>query len=73
MDTEQVVEISCDNPNCPGNHDLDPNSRTGWLFITSEVYGEPTQQSVFGSIGCLNAATHGQPELFTGSPPEEPA
>ena len=39
----------------------------GWLFVTSEVYGEPTQQSVFCSVGCLHAATAGKPAMFTGA------
>lgn len=61
VDETAVLNITCDNPDCPGHPQLDPADRTGWLFITSEVYGEPTRQSVFGNIGCLNAATHGPP------------
>lgn len=57
MPTESTVtlEISCDNPNCPGHPDLDPADRTGWLFVSHEVYGEPTAQHVFGSYDCLGA------------------
>jgi hypothetical protein len=49
-----VTRISCDNPDCPGN-DLNENERTGWLFVTTEVYGEPTQSHVFCSSDCAGA------------------
>ena len=64
MPVEQTTEvnITCDNPDCPGN-DLDAGDRVGWLFINSEVYGEPTQQHVFCSTECVNAATS-DPALF---------
>jgi hypothetical protein len=57
MPVEQTIElhIACDNPACPGN-DLDPADRAGWTFIASEVYGEPSSQPVFCSLGCLGAA-----------------
>jgi hypothetical protein len=55
VETTSVTRISCDNPACPGN-DLDPAERLGWLFISSEVYGESTVQTVFCSYGCLGAA-----------------
>lgn len=66
MPLEQTtsLDITCDNPECPGN-DLDPADRTGWLFINSEVYGEPTKQHVFCSVECVNAATATTPTLFT--------
>lgn len=41
-----VLEITCDNSACPGN-DLDPTDRTGWTFMTAEVYGEATTQHVY--------------------------
>jgi hypothetical protein len=47
--------IVCDNPDCPGNS-LDPGSRDGWVFVNSEVYGQPTQQRVFCSAGCVSRA-----------------
>jgi len=52
---ETVLHITCDNPTCPGNS-LDPKDRTGWTFVTSEVYGEPTQSNVFCSAACVSAA-----------------
>jgi hypothetical protein len=64
-----TLNIVCDNPDCPGN-DLDPTVRTGWLFISSEVYGEPTRQHVFCSTECVNGATDPKvtPYIFTGAP-----
>lgn len=55
VETSESLNIECDNSHCPGN-DLDPAVRTGWLFVSSEVYGEPTQQHVFCSNKCLSAA-----------------
>lgn len=52
---ETLLHIVCDNDKCPGN-DLDPKSRTGWLFVNSEVYGEPTQSHVFCSTDCVGAS-----------------
>jgi len=63
IEQENVVNIVCDNPNCPGN-ELDPADRKGWLFVTSEVYGDPTVQHVFCSVDCVSAATRSTPELF---------
>jgi hypothetical protein len=62
LDQTTSLNIVCDNPACPGN-DLDPADRTGWLFISSEVYGEPTVQHIFCSQFCVNAAT-ADPSLF---------
>lgn len=59
VETSESLNIECDNPHCPGNSGLDPADRTGWLFVSSEVYGDPTQQHVFCSKGCLSA-TAGQ-------------
>lgn len=71
-----VTRISCDNPKCPGHPDLDEKDRTGWLFITHEVYGEPTVSNVFGSADCLSAASGDEeaaPKLgFTAAPQAEP-
>ena len=72
VEQEAVLTISCDNPACPGN-DLAVDDRTGWLFINSEVYGQPTQQSVFCTLDCLNAATGTAPELFVAPAPEPEA
>ena len=58
MPVEETVtlHIVCDNPACPGNT-LDPASRAGWLFVNSEVYGEPSQSHVFCSAACVSAST----------------
>lgn len=61
--TTDAVVVSCDNPDCPGT-DLDPTERTGWLFISSEIYGEPTVQHVFCSKDCLNAFSGTTTEAF---------
>lgn len=55
IEQEMVVNIVCDNPDCPGN-ELDPADRTGWLFVNSEVYGEPVQQHVFCCTDCVGMA-----------------
>ena len=49
--TETTTTISCDNPACPGN-ELDPADRTGWTFVTTEVYGQPTEQHVYCCPTC---------------------
>jgi hypothetical protein len=50
-----VLQISCDNPACPGNT-LDPSDRTNWTFITSELYGQPTNpQMVYCCSECAGA------------------
>jgi len=73
-----VTTLSCDNPDCPGHPDLDPNDRAGWLFISSEIYGEPAQQHVFGDADCAGAAAtdtdstflkHAEPEELPESAP----
>lgn len=51
VDQEVTLSISCDNPACPGN-DLDTADRTGWTFVTTEVYGQPTQQHVYCCAMC---------------------
>ena len=54
---ETTLNVVCDNPACPGN-DLDAAKLDGWLVISSEVYGEPTNdQTVFCSAACLSAFT----------------
>jgi hypothetical protein len=48
-----VLHIVCDNPACPGHPGLDPADRAGWMFCSFELYGDPTQQWVFGSYECM--------------------
>jgi hypothetical protein len=55
MPIETIVthNITCGNPACPGT-ELDPADRTGWTFVTVEVYGQPVrEQRVFCSDGCV--------------------
>jgi hypothetical protein len=52
-----ALVIECDSPACPGHPDLDSADRTGWLFVTHEIYGEPTRQHVFGDAPCLSVAS----------------
>jgi hypothetical protein len=54
---EVTVNIACDNPACPGHPDLKPDDRTGWVFVSHEVYGEPVMNHVFGSYDCLSQAS----------------
>ncbi len=49
--------IACDNPACPGHPELDAGDRAGWLFVTAELYGDPTFQRVYGSLDCVAADT----------------
>jgi hypothetical protein len=63
IDTETTTTIVCDNPDCPGN-ELDPSERAGWLFVTHEVYGEPTDQHVFCTYDCLSAASGAKPGVM---------
>lgn len=63
VETSQTLNIVCDNPDCPGN-ELDPTDRTGWLFVSHEVYGEPTQQHVF----CCRACVAGTIETLEAPP-----
>lgn len=55
VEKNETLNIVCDNPACPGN-DLDPADRMGWFIVTSEFYGEPTQQHVFCSAECAGVA-----------------
>lgn len=55
VNQETNLNIVCDNVDCPGN-DLDPTDRTGWIFVSHEVYGQPVQQNVFCSSECVSAA-----------------
>ena len=66
VEEKTVLNITCDNSDCPGN-ELDATDRTGWVFVSSEVYGEPTRQHVFCSATCAGTAVAALP------PPEEPA
>lgn len=67
VDETKTLNVTCDNPACPGN-DLDPTDRYGWLFVNSEVYGQPTQQHVFCSAECVSAATASDPAMLVGKP-----
>lgn len=69
LKTTQVVNIVCDNPNCPKTSTLDPAKREGWFFVTSEIYGESTQQHVFCDGVCAAAAATDQASDFA-SPPQ---
>jgi len=51
---ETTLHIVCDNTACPGN-ELPVDDRTGWLFVTSEVYGDPSQSHVFCCKECASA------------------
>jgi len=55
VDQVTTLHIVCDNPACPGNT-LDPTDRTGWFFVTSEVYGQATQTNVFCGRDCAAQA-----------------
>jgi hypothetical protein len=48
MTVEQTttLTITCDNPDCAGNT-LPTDDRTGWTFVTAEVYGQPSAQHVY--------------------------
>jgi len=65
------LQISCDNPACPGNT-LDPHDRTGWTFITAEVYGDPSGSYVFCCAACVSAssASSTAPAIFDVVKPE---
>jgi hypothetical protein len=54
VEEKLVVHITCDNPNCPGT-DKSATDRAGWLFVTSEIYGDPPAQHVFCSPECSTA------------------
>jgi hypothetical protein len=57
-----VLEITCDHEGCThdpvADHNLDPAQRTGWLFVTHEVYGQPTETHVYCCSMCLGDAAH---------------
>jgi len=63
-----TLNISCDNPSCPGVDLPDADNREGWTFITSEVYGQQTQSHVFCCRGCVSSASapHEAEELPAG-------
>lgn len=51
---DNAWNIVCDNPDCPG-HELAHDDPAGWLFVSSEVYGEPSTPHVYGSVACVAA------------------
>jgi hypothetical protein len=57
VETTSSTTVTCDNPNCPGDSGLDPSQHTGWLFVTHEIYGEPTQSNVFCCAMCLSVVS----------------
>jgi len=63
-----VLKITCDNPACPGNT-LDPKDRLGWVFVSHEVYGEPTQSNVYC---CSECAGHLPTAIDEARPVEGP-
>lgn len=63
LESTEKLKIKCDNPECPGNT-LNPEDRAGWLFVSSEFYGEPTQQHVFCSATCVSDATNNPEASF---------
>lgn len=65
--TETVVlQITCDNPTCPGN-ELDPADRTGWTFVSHEVYGQASKQNVFCSAECVSQAAAATESVFAAA------
>jgi len=54
IEAAQTVQIQCDNPSCPGTT-LSSSDRTGWLIVTSEVYGQPVHTVTVCSAKCLLA------------------
>jgi hypothetical protein len=61
-----VIDISCDNPDCPGNT-LDATSRLGWLFVTAEVYNASSTNHVFCCSDCVSMAA-AAPSVFDPPP-----
>ena len=70
------LHVVCDNDKCPGNN-LDPGDRQEWIFVTMEIYGQPTmEQQVFCSFAPCAAAHIGKmarPEPPGGGPEAKPA
>jgi len=66
-----VLEIVCDNPNCPGNQ-LDPADRTDWFFVNREVYGSVTEQFVYCCAACSGTLQAVPVPPPTGPPVELP-
>lgn len=76
VEYEQTLKIACDNSDCPG-HELAEDDRTGWLFVSSEVYGQPTQQHVYCCAACASNdadsfASEAAPMPMPGPMPEQP-
>jgi hypothetical protein len=57
IEETSTLNIVCDNPDCQGHPDLDSSERTGWMFVTHEIYGEPTSQHIFGNAECLSVGS----------------
>ena len=65
---EIVLDIVCDNPACPGNT-LDPTDRTGWTFVSAEVYGEPGTQHVYCCADCASTIGESLKEAESAATP----
>ena len=60
----KVTKIECDNPACPGHPGMKKNDPAGWLFVQTEVYGQPPEQFVYGDYVCAGSiAAHPAAEL----------
>jgi hypothetical protein len=68
------LKIKCDNPNCPDSsgaaQGLDPEIRDGWIFISGEVYGQPSASYVFCSTDCISAGAATAPGFTKAEAPE---
>ena len=64
----EVLHIVCDNAACPGNT-LDASDRTGWTFITAEIYGLPTGSYVFCCSACAATISTQLDEARAAAPP----
>lgn len=62
IEESTVLNVVCDNANCPGNQ-LDPTTKDGWLIINHEVYGDPVMENVFCSYTCLGEAANNAPVI----------
>ena len=74
INEKTALNIVCDNPACPGNA-LDKSDRAGWLFVSTEIYGDPPQQHVYCSPECAGAdapASFSTPDELKPHPPVDP-
>lgn len=74
VDETTILRITCDYAHCPGGHKQDPTDRTGWIFITGEVYGEQASSAVYGDSACMSRDVRTVPyvsRLLGRTPTEE--